>query len=174
MSRTEDPRQATVKELIERIAEARGTLDAVVEPLTPSDREVPLGGSWSVKLHLSHIADWEVGILALLRRESRIDAMGLTKALWEAGDTDAMNAAMADRARPHALAEVLTRYESVHEALISEIGTMADGDLQLPYSQFDSTVSPVNAGPILSWIAGNTFGHYPEHARWIREGLAAG
>ncbi len=180
MTGTENPADATIKELLGRIAEARSVLDEVVAPLTPAEREEPFGGSWSVKLHLGHIADWEVGILALLRKESRFAAMGLTQALWEgqfgsndAGHTDAMNAAMAGRTSQQSLADVLFRYGKVHQDLVEQIAGMADADLQLPYSHFAPEATPANLAPILGWIAGNTFEHYPEHAQWISEGLSA-
>ena len=149
-------------------------LDDVVAPLSDAEHERPLGGGWSVKLHLAHIADWEAGILALLRHESRLDAMGLTQAMWDGGDTDAMNADMAARAKQTPLDEVLFRYGFVHQELVGEIADMADSDLQLPYSSFHAGANAGNPAPILNWIAGNTFEHYPEHAQWIREGLAAG
>lgn len=178
--RSEGPADATINELLERIAEARAVLDGVVAPLSPEQREAPLGGSWSVKLHLGHIADWEVGILALLRGEPRLPAMGLADARWErqfggedAGHTDAMNAAMAERSEKQTLDEVLLRYDKVHQDLVERLATMADADLQLPYSHFAPGTTPANPAPILGWIAGNTFEHYPEHAQWIREGLAA-
>ncbi|MEP7216153.1 MAG: DinB family protein [Anaerolineaceae bacterium] len=180
MTHTDDPADATISELLERIAEARAVLDEVVAPLSADEREVPLGGSWSVKLHLGHIADWEVGILALLRRESRLEAMGLTQALWagqfggnDAGHTDAMNATMTERSAAQSLAGVILRYDHVHHDLVERLATMADADLQLPYSHFAPEASPADPAPILNWIAGNTFGHYPEHAQWIRERLAA-
>ena len=174
MSRTDDPADATIAELLDRIAEARAVLDDVVEPLSPAEREEPLGGGWSAKLHLGHIADWEAGILALLRSESRIDAMGLTKAHWDANDeTDVVNTVMADRDQKRALADVLFRYDRVHQDLVEQIATMADSDLQLAYAHFAPDESPANPAPILGWIAGNTFEHYSEHAEWIREGLAA-
>ena len=178
MTQSDDPADATVKELLERIADARGVLDEVMAPLSPAEREEPLGGSWSVKLHLGHIADWEVGILALLRNESRLAAMGLTPAFArqfgssDAGDTDAMNAAMADRTAKQSLADVLFRYDRVHENLVAQLATMADTDLQLPYSHFAPEATPADPAPILNWIAGNTFEHYAEHTQWIAEGLA--
>ncbi|MEP6870915.1 MAG: DinB family protein [Anaerolineaceae bacterium] len=179
MTRTENPADATIKELLERIAEAREALDEVIAPLSPAERDAPLGGSWSVKFHLGHIADWEVGILALLRNESRLAAMGLTPAFArqfssdDAGETDAMNAAMAERTAKQSVADVLFRYDKVHRDLVAHLATMADADLQLAYSHFAPEATPANLAPILRWIAGNTFGHYPEHAQWIREGLAA-
>ncbi|MEO6397278.1 MAG: ClbS/DfsB family four-helix bundle protein [Tepidiformaceae bacterium] len=174
MTRSENPADATVAELLERIAEARAVLDEVVAPLSDAERERSLGGAWSVKLHLAHIADWEVGILALLRHESGVEAMGLTEALWKGGDTDAMNEAMATRAEQTSLDEVLSRYGNVHRELVSQIEGMADSDLQLPYSHFHAGANEGDTAPILGWIAGNTFGHYPEHAQWITEGLADG
>lgn len=172
MTPSDDPANATVKDLLQRIADTRAVLDGVVVPLSPAQREAPLGGKWSVKLHLAHVADWEVGILALLQGEGRVQAMGLTQALWDAGDTDAMNATMADRAERQPLEDVMIRYREIHRNLVRHIGGMADADLQLPYEHFQPGAHPSNPAPILNWIAGNTVDHYPEHAQWITEDLA--
>ena len=165
---------STIDELLVRIHDARAVLDAVADPLSAAERETPLGGGWSVKLHLAHIADWEAGILALLRRESRIEAMGLTQALWDSDDTAAMNALMAERSEAEPLADVRYRYGNVHQDLVERIRSMADADLKLPYSHFQPSETPQNSEPIHQEIAWDTFAHYLDHARWIREGLAAG
>ncbi len=180
MTRTDNPADATINELLGRIAEARAELDGMVAPLSTEDREAPLDGGWSVKLHLGHIADWEVGILALLRGEPRFAAMGLTQTIWagqfgssDAGHADAMNAAMAERSAAQSLEDVTLRYDNVHHDLVGQLATMSDAGLQLPYSHFAPEASPVDPAPILNWITGNTFEHYSEHAQCIREGLAA-
>lgn len=99
--------------------------------------------------------------------------MGLTEAQWEANDhTDVVNTVMAAGDQRRSLADVLARYDKVHQDLVEQIATMSDSDLQLPYAHFAPGESPPNPAPILGWIAGNTFGHYAEHAEWIREGTA--
>lgn len=165
---------SSIDELLERIQDARTELDGVVAPLSPSRMEEPLGGGWSVKLHLAHISDWETGIVAVLRRESRVEAMGLTQALSDVDDTDAMNALMAERAEAEPLADVLYRYGKVHQDLVERIRSMPDADLQLPYSHFQPSQSSPNSTTILQEIAWDTFTHYPDHARWIGEALASG
>ncbi|HEX2907891.1 MAG TPA: ClbS/DfsB family four-helix bundle protein [Phototrophicaceae bacterium] len=61
---------------------------------------------WTVKDHLSHLAIWEQGVLALLEGKSKREAMEIPPEIWEQGD-DAINAVIQVRYGDWSLAEVL-------------------------------------------------------------------
>ena len=43
---------------------------------------------------------------------------------------------------------------------------MSDADLRKPYSHFQPK-DPEKKGPVIGWVAGNTYEHYAEHIGWI-------
>lgn len=97
-----------------RNAAARTRLDALVGRLTAADLDEPLGGGWTVKAALGHLAFWDRYAAAAVEQWR---ANGYT---WSGGDDPYINAAgLSDwlAATPeHALREVLRAAEVADSA----------------------------------------------------------
>src|SRR5687768_10007018 len=78
-------------ELLDQLSNGRKHLQELVDSL--SDEQIMFQGAdgWSVKDHLAHLAMWEVGMAALLRRQPRWEAMGLDRESVNLHDTHSMN-----------------------------------------------------------------------------------
>jgi len=162
----------TVANLLALIAASRGTLAAVVEPLSEAELSAPGPEGWAVKDHLAHLAVWQRSLIALLEGKNRHAAMGLPGEK-EAISGDELNARLYQLHRDRPGAEVLAFSHDTHARLLAVLGRLSDQDLMMPYSHFQPDDPPYNAQPVLGWIAGNTFGHEAEHLTWIEQVLAA-
>jgi hypothetical protein len=123
---------------------------------------------WAVKDHLMHLATWEGGIAALLRKESRAGGMGLTEDEWRELKMDAINDLVFERNRDRSLADIRAHHARVHEGLLAAIYGLSDEDLYRSYAYFQ----PAEGGrpktaPVINRIIGNTYGHYNEHVRYF-------
>jgi hypothetical protein len=127
-------------------------------------------GGYSAKDHLAHLTAWERGIVALLQKKPRFQAMGVEEAFVAGKTMDDMNEVIYQRNRQRPLIEVLADFEQEHRALLGILAGMDDADLFRPYSYYQPDEPGRDDGrPILSWIAGNTYEHFNEHAGWLRE-----
>jgi|SRR6185312_5297512 len=156
-----------VLSLLERIVEAHSALVEFVLPLHLPEILAPRADGWNVRDHMVHIAAWERSLLALLRGESRSDAIGITDAMESELNIDEVNQRILDAAQDQTWMDVLVAFDATHIDLLEQIESMSDADLQLPYSHFQPGTDTDK--PILGWIAGNTFQHYEEHLGWLRE-----
>jgi uncharacterized protein (TIGR03083 family) len=163
-----DNTPVTTAELLRRVREGRRRFEALIDSLTEEQITRPgPGGGWSVKDHLAHLAMWEVGIAALLRRQSRWEAMGLSREIVKQNNEDQVNAIIERQHAQRPLAEVKDLFHSSHRALVAALEPLRDEELLQPESAFDPDSD--GAATILALVVGNTFGHYDEHAGWIRE-----
>jgi len=152
-------------------AELQRTLDGFTEEQMTA--RVDAAG-WTVKDHLGHLISWEEGITALLRREPRWEAMGVTPALAETrleDDTeDELNQRMRDQMHDLSLTEVRERLRAANAELRSLVESMDAADLLRGYSHFAPDEPGEETGrPVLGWVVGNSSGHYLEHLPWMRE-----
>jgi hypothetical protein len=153
---------ATKQELLTRIREGYNTFNALLRSIRPGDQLSKLG-DWTAGEHVAHVAAWEQLALAVLTGANHYEAMGLTAEEWQQ-DTDGINEALH---RQHAgvnFDEARSLMSQTHAALVAAIEASSDEDLARPLgSSAEDTVADL--------IAGNTYGHYEEHAVWMREGL---
>jgi len=158
-------------ELMARIDDAWDELQTVLAGLPAEALEQPLADGWSAKQHLGHISVWEASLVALLRGESRRDAMGAPADAWERHDTDAINAQVAERAKRWPLANVLKRAGEIHAEVVGQLQGMSDADLQQPYSHYQPNDAPPNERAVVGWVNGNTWLHYEEHIATLKASL---
>ncbi len=129
---------------------------------------------WSIKDHIAHLAAYEAGIAALLRRQPRWAAMGLDEKLVRDSESfDDINAALYLLHKDRTTAEVLTAFHDAHQQLLAALEQLTDAELFKPYADYqphDPAANPVD--PVLGWIIGNTYEHYAEHRPWVEELLA--
>ncbi len=161
-------------DLLERLAAGRRLIDEIVAPLSEEQLARPLDeDGWSIKDHLAHLMVWERGMIALLHKQPRYEAMGLTPELVAGGDYEAINDHLFRLHRDRPLSDVLASWRDTHQEMVAALDGLADDDLFKLYTHYqpDETREGFEA-PVMGWIAGNTYGHYAEHAGWIREKLA--
>lgn len=168
----------TKAELVARIERGRAELEQLIAPLTEAELVAPgPDGGWSIKDHLAHLAAWERGIAALLRRQPRWEAMGLDRETVLATDEDGVNALLDQQNRDRSLSEVLAALRQAQKEMSGALDSLEDADLFKPYSFYESgeesDESEAEDGPpVIGWIIGNTYDHYDEHRGYIEAILA--
>jgi hypothetical protein len=168
----DDTEPVTTENILRRINQSHARLEALYEELDAEALSRPGPEGWSLKDHLAHIAAWDGSLLGLLRGGGRLAAMGLDPAAGEP-ELDALNETVYERYRGEPAEAVLAFARETHEQVLATVGAMSDADLMRPYSHYQPDDPPYNANPVFGWIAGNTFGHYDEHADYIEAVLAS-
>lgn len=166
----------TVGEL--RAAMERGLADllAALDGLSDERQLGPRDeAGWNVRDHVVHMAVWADGVAALLHREDRWAAMGLTIEDGEADDIDydLLNEQIANRHRGLAPAEARAWLVAAHGRLAEAVAGVGDAGLGLPYERYVAPFTGDGGSPVAEYIAGNSYDHYDEHTPWILA-LAAG
>jgi hypothetical protein len=160
-----DPR--TKAGLIERMERERDKIEEFIGSL--NDEQLTRAGSdgWSIKDFLAHMAVWEAGIVALLQKKPRWEAMGLTRDFVRANTEDQVNAKLEEAAKTLSLAEVKGMFANVHREMLSVLQSLSDDDLMRPYSDYDSASE--SKAPIMESILGNTSHHWFQHRQWLKD-----
>ncbi len=163
------------RDLLDRMATGRQLIDKTVASLSEEELTRPLAeDGWSIKDHLAHLMVWERGMIALLNKEPRYEAMGLTPELVAGGDYQAINDHLFRLHRDRPLSDVLAGWRDTHHELLELLDMLADDDLFKNYTHFQPDEEREGfKAPVMGWLAGNTYSHYAEHAGWIREKLAS-
>ena len=170
MSQIDDQAEITVANLQARIAAAWQAFQVFLRELTPEQLSGPTDAQgWTIKDHAIHIALWENSLLALLNSESRAASFGIDEAVWQQG-SDAINRILQQRYQDLSIDEVYKTLETNHQAVVARIAEFSDRDLLRPHREFQA--GSTNNDPIIGWMVGNTFEHYPEHEAWMRDILA--
>jgi hypothetical protein len=169
----------TVRELRARMDEGLARFEAALDQLTEEQLTGPKDAvGWTMRDHLTHLAAWGAGIVALLRGEDRWQAMG-TAPVFVAGegaprfDFDVMNQQIADLHRGLSGAEARALVVSTHRALAAEVEKLSDEQLAWPYRRFGTPATGDGSTPIVDYIAGDSYEHYGEHLGWM-EAIAKG
>lgn len=137
--------------------------------LEPTD-----AAGWNARDHITHLAVWADGVSALLRHEDRWAAMGISEALGESHDFDAMNAAIVVQHRHLSPQEARRWLVKAHEQMVSAMVPLDDAGLLLPYERFVPPFTGDGGSPIAFYIIGDTYEHYEEHTPWIEALIRAG
>ena len=162
--------QVTKAEMLRRIEEGYKSFNQLISTWTDEQLTKPGPEGWSVKDHLAHLAAWEAGIVALLRKENLWEAMGVDKdVLSKIEDEDEQNALIHDHDQHLSLAEVRAAFEDAHQQLVSTINKLTDADLVKSYRHFQPDEPGDDDGqPIWPRIVGHSYGHYEDHTPWIK------
>ena len=150
-------------ELLDAILEARADWDAQVSAVEMTRYEEPgVCGPWSLKDLIAHITWYEREIVQMLAARSYTDASP-----WWALPDDPRNENIYTANRNRALADVLDDARATYDALLAQIETLSDDDLN-DAARFED--SPPDAEP---WeiIAQNTYEHYQHHAHDVEAWL---
>lgn len=161
----------TKAELLERMAAAYEAAEAFIAAHDEAALTRPISDAgWSAKDYFAHLRDWEYSLVALLQKEVRYEAMGLTKELIASGDFDVQNDVLYQKHKDRPLADVLTDFRSTHQQLLDILANLNDEDLQRPYRHYQPNIAWIGAtsdsyadNPVMGWMVGDTYGHYAEH-----------
>ncbi|MBK8905683.1 MAG: ClbS/DfsB family four-helix bundle protein [Anaerolineaceae bacterium] len=129
---------------------------------------------WNARDHITHLAVWADGVAALLRHEDRWAAMGISEALGESHDFDAMNAAIVVQHRHLSPQEARRWLVIAHEQLVAAMVPLDDDGLLLSYERFVPPFTGDGGSPIVAFIKADTYEHYEEHAPWIEKLIREG
>lgn len=137
-----------------------------------SDRrglEARPNGAWSIKDHLAHLSSWEWYLLRHhLGGQPEHEAMDIVESTYRTMDQDSVNALLYRRNRDRTLADVEAGLERSHAQVLARLR-------EIPFEDLLALRYPdePDEGPLLRWVASNTYEHYEEHRVSI-ERLAKG
>lgn len=161
----------TKAELVQRIEASKSALLSSIHKLPVSERDTVGPDGWTIAQHLAHIVAWQNGIAALLRREDRAAGMDIDRDLFLSHDLDAINEFIARRSATLRFDEALAVFHGSYRALLATLENLDDSELQRQYTYFQPDEPGDSTEPIVSWIAGNSYGHYDEHKGWMARRL---
>ena len=159
----------TAAETVERIERGWNELASLAAGI--DDEGLSLHGApdgWAIKDHLVHVAAWEHWLLALFEQRDKLAAMGAEGA---ARDVDAINAAVYENHRDDGAQQALEYFRDAHKKLMAVLRERSSEDFERPYKTFFPAGDESDEQPVLVAVAGNTYDHYTDHVRWIREQL---
>ena len=123
-------------------------------------------GTWSIKDMIAHLTAW---MKRLLRWFDEIEA-GQTPDVPEKGYTwdavDALNDAQSVKDKNRSLDDVLADFHNVYHEVYRLIEGLSEDDL------FHSTFDGLTREPMWRLIVSNTYEHFHEHIKPVREWLA--
>lgn len=145
----------TRQQLLKRLDEAWAALKKSYAGLTDSDMmELGVMGNWSVKDIVGHVTTWEEEALKYLPLIVQRGRPPRYSTLY--GGIDAFNAQMNQRKHALPVSEVLRQADEVHGQLVDYVETAGEELIA-----WDT--------PFRRRLRLDTYGHYPEHARAVRE-----
>lgn len=151
---------ATTEQLLARVEAGWRPFRAAVRNLGRAGVGGPTGAGWTYRDLIAHVAAWEDLTARRLRafRES-----GDRTRPAEASDVDVFNARVVESHRLVGGEALFDELDTAHRRLVEEIG-------RLTQEQVATDVQDTPWGPA-SWavtiVAGNSYGHYDEHAAEI-------
>ncbi len=165
----EDPAFPQDKDgLVGQIQATRRALWSLVDRLSDAEMTVLRDAQgWSVKDHLVHLALWQNGIAALLRRQPRWPAMGLTvAAARDSVDSDTINALLQPKHADMTAQDARQFLHDAQDALDAALDPLSTADLLKSYSSYQPD-DPGHDTFVAAYVFGNSCGHYEEHLPWI-------
>ncbi len=149
-------------------------LQTFLQVLTPEQLAVLDPNGWTIKDHLAHLVDWEIGVVALLTGRSRWAAMGINETTGHANEIDALNTILHEQAKTKSVSQVLAELATTHQELLTVLTGLSDADLYRPYNDYAGN-EPLSNGSqaVIYHIVNNSSEHYAEHLPWIRSFIKA-
>ena len=153
----------TQDEILDSLEDEREKLLEAIEGLSDEQMIEPsLGGGWSVKDVLHHLAMWEAEIVKLLWQASQ--GTKPTTIHFAHADIDQVNATWQASGKDRPLELVTGDFSGARKKTARRVESFRDQDLNDPqrYPWLKST-------PLWKWIAEDSFNHDAEHAEQIRK-----
>lgn len=161
---TEEP--VTKDRLLAWMQEERRALEETIGELDEAQMVRPgLEGGWTVKDVLAHIVAWEQLMCRWLQEAI---AGQVPDRPGDSDDIDRRNEAIYEANRERPLAEVLEDFARSYQRSLEVVRGLPEEPL------FDADYYAWREGnPLWYMVGGNTFWHYKEHNKAIREWMAA-
>lgn len=129
--------------ILDEVTQTWRDLQNAIQPLDAAQLTAPgVVDAWSVKDVMVHITAWETKVI------NEIETIEGGGTFREPSDVDAFNAEVVRRSADRDLADVREDFEATHAALMELL-----------------EVTPALSREL---VAGDTYGHYPEHTAQIR------
>ncbi len=158
----------TKGELLDRINQSRAELEKTLSGLSEKQLTTPGPEIWSVKDHIVHLAVWELGIAMLLQHHDRLAAMNVDEETFRTKSEDEINDVIYQQFAHLSWDEVVPKYQESHRRMLEALDALSDEDIYRPYAYFVEGNAQAPQGPVISWIAGNTYAHYDLHNQFIQ------
>jgi hypothetical protein len=155
------PVPTTKADLLDRIANARPALEALIASLDDAALNRRDHADWRVRDHLSHISAWERMLIAHVTDGKDHKIVQLSPTEYAAADLQQINDRLHDLHKHDALADVRAEFAASHAAILALIDTLDAAALARPYWDDDPSKRPV-----IDKLTGDTYRHYlePAHA----------
>ncbi len=142
-------------------------LNATLDALTDDQLQRTDAAGWRISDHVANLAAWERSVLVLLGGRPRYEGLGISEALYESHDVDAVNDAIFQRERHLTFAQARELFTTTHEELLAALAPLSDADLNGSVDSFLPAASGDDR-PVIGALYANTAAHYAEHHQWIR------
>lgn len=152
---------ADMGELLQWIEREWVTLREKVLALPEERLTAPGNGGWSVVDHMAHLAFWEQMLVrSQLGDEPEHQVLGVTEEVYRGLDEDGQNDVIYKRNRGRNPADVLAEVWASHDDAVDAIA-------RFPFDRLMQPRRPGEQNVLGAYVAGNTYGHYLEHAGWL-------
>ena len=122
---------------------------------------------WNIRDHVAHVASWLRAEMELLRSGTPIpESTGMPEAIWNAGDTDAINEWFRQSNTNKAPADVRIERDRVFPTLFEVVAAMSDEDLARPARE---TGLEASDRPLLEVMTENYGLHFDDHRAQIEQ-----
>lgn len=159
--------EITKPQLMEAITAGRKKFEATLSQLDEDQMISPgLESGWSVKDVLAHIQVWETRMVRWLEETQRGETPQMLPPGMTWDDLDQMNDETYLQNRDRPLSEVLEEFHQSFPKAVDTVKSISEEDLIDP-DRFEWR----EGKPLWFIVAANTFWHYDEHDKAIREWL---
>jgi hypothetical protein len=161
-------------QLFEAMDASYRRFNAFLDTLTEQQLSVPTDrAGWTGKDHIAHLTVWAGSMLAVLDKQPRWEAMGISFDVWKTivHTYDEINAELQKQHRDEPLSQVRIEFEDTHRRVVERVKSMTPEELDLPYSHYQPKATD-ETDPVYLYIQGNTADHYDEHLAYI-EGVVS-
>jgi hypothetical protein len=162
--------------LFEEMDASYRQLNAYLDTLTEQQLTVPTDrAGWTAKDHVAHLTVWAGSMLAVIDKQPRWEAMGISIDVWKTivHTYDEINAEIQKQHRDVSLSQVRREFEETHQRVVQRVKSMTSEELDLPYSHYQPKATD-ETDPVYLYIHGNTADHYDEHRRYIEAIVSEG
>ena len=126
------PNPERQEEVLANIRDARAELEASFAGVSEDKMTGPVtDGGWTIKDHLSHIAEWQRRALAVIDGNHPADGFQIDRETFEQfADVHELNELLFQRNRDRSLSDVVEDFRETHQLVEQRVEQMSDADLQ--------------------------------------------
>lgn len=141
---------------LDRLWSDRARLIAAVQRAT-----APTADGWTPAEHLAHVVAWQRRLLTWFADNDAGRPVVRPEPGWTFDQLDALNARDHEASRGVGVDAARAAFDDAHAAIVALVGRLSFADLN------DEHRYAWLGFPASQTIAGNSFGHYREHAEWL-------